>query len=42
MNAYAHSHALEFSGPAYVIYPHDELSLSNPNQYLARVMANIS
>jgi DNA-binding transcriptional MerR regulator len=37
MNTYALSHNLKFVGPVYVIYLHDELSISDPSQYLARV-----
>ena len=37
MQAYAKEHGLIFSGPVYEIYLHDEISISDPDQYLIQV-----
>jgi DNA-binding transcriptional MerR regulator len=42
MKFYAEKHSLSFSGPVYNIYLHDELSVADPKQYLARVIADVS
>jgi len=42
MAAYAEEHGLEFAGPVYTEYPLDEISVSEPNRYLARVYVSIS
>jgi len=42
MEAYAKEHKLSFHGPVFVVYLHDEVSVINPDTYLARVMVAVS
>jgi DNA-binding transcriptional MerR regulator len=42
MKLYAEEHSLSFSGHVYALYLHDELSVADPEQYLARVIAGVS
>jgi len=42
MKAYADKNSLSFSGPAYVIYLHDEVCLRDPSQYLAQACVAVS
>jgi DNA-binding transcriptional MerR regulator len=41
MAAYADEHSLEFSGPVYNIYLHDEVSISDPEEYLLQVSVQV-
>jgi len=42
MAAYAQEHGLTFSGPVYNIYLFDEVSISNPKDYLLQVSAAVT
>ena len=42
MAAYAKTYDLIFTGPVFVIYLHDEVSVVDPNQFMARVMVPVS
>ena len=39
---YAQEHNLVFKGPVYVIYLLDEITMTEPSQYLARISVNVS
>lgn len=42
MMAHADKHSLAFTGPVYVIYLHDEISIKDPGDYLAQVLVQVS
>jgi len=42
MAAYAADNNLQVSGPVYLMYPHDEACLEEPEQYLGQVMVAVS
>jgi DNA-binding transcriptional MerR regulator len=42
LQAYAEEHNLAFSGPLYVIYLHDEISVKDTSRYLAQVSVKVS
>ncbi|MDR1131581.1 MAG: MerR family transcriptional regulator [Oscillospiraceae bacterium] len=41
LTAYAQTHKLRFNGPLYVIYLHDEVSIKDPDAYLAQVSVSV-
>ena len=40
--AYAQENKLSFSGPLYIIYLLDEISVAEPNQYISQIAASVS
>ena len=42
MKAYADEHELEFNGPVYNLYLFDEISISDPQNYLLQVSASVT
>jgi hypothetical protein len=42
MRAYAAENGLRFSGPVYCSYLHDEISITDPEQYLAQIAAAVT
>ncbi|MDR0238625.1 MAG: MerR family DNA-binding transcriptional regulator [Deltaproteobacteria bacterium] len=42
MLSYAQANALAFHGPVFVIYLLDEVSIANPSQYLAQIVAGVA
>jgi hypothetical protein len=42
MSEYAKEHELAFKGPVYVLYLLDEISITEPDKYLARISVNVT
>lgn len=42
MKAHAKTNQLAFSGPVYVVYLHDEISVKDPGNYLSQIMVQVS